>query len=270
MKKTLWLAVLATALISPAPSVNAAAVDLAEVRACVEQNTPRRSSVMEIQLRFRDAIGETSESRFKIYWRRLPTGERRVLIRFSEPEDLRGAAVLVEGAREARPKVHLYLPDIGRAQRVTSRDQLEGFLGRADLGIEEIGMLLDPVGHEGLVLLDTDPVADVRPSWVLEARYEVDEEEDGSRYARTRTFVDRELCIPLRAVFYDAEDREAKIFQVDRARVTREADAWIPRQMTFRDPSNDSITTLVIDQAEIDVQLAPSLLTVPAMQGAGG
>ncbi len=261
----------ASAALGGAPSASVvAALEVADVRACVEANTPRRSSVMDIRLEFRDAVGETNDSRFKIYWRRLPTGERRVLIRFIQPEDLAGAAVLVEGAREARPRVHLYLPGIGRAQRVTSREQLEGFLGRADLGIEEIGLLLDPVGREDLALVDTGRPADERPYWVLEARDAVEPDADGSRYARTRTFVDRELCIPLRAVFYDADDREAKIFQVDRSRVTREAEAWIPRQMTFLDPTERSTTTLVIDEAEIDVPLAPSLLTVPAMPGAGG
>jgi hypothetical protein len=244
-------------------------VDVAWVRDCHAANAPRTSSVLGIRLGVRNAAGEETESRFKLYWRRLPTGERRVMIRFSAPEALAGAGLLVEGVRQTRPRVHLYLPDLGKPKRVTSREQLEGFLGRADLGLDEIGQILDPLGSERLRLIDGDAALDERAVWILEARPEQD---DPSRYARTVTFVDRELCVPLRAEFYDRAGRLTRLLRVDPARVTREASSWIAREMVFQDGETEdgARTTLRIDDVEVDIPLAPSLLTVRALPGIGG
>jgi len=239
---------------------------LDEVRACVERNTPRRSQVMTIALEYRDRAGEVSESRFKLYWRRLSTNERRVLMRFSAPEDLVGAAVLVKGVGRTRPHVYLYLPGVGKPRRVTSRQQLEGFLGRADLGIEEIGLLLDPVGADELQLIGDGADEGGRPTWILETRQDVSPDDTG-RYARMRTLVDQEFCIPLGADFYDADDNATRQLRIDPVRVTREAESWIPRELVFTDATGENVTTLRIDEVEVDIPLAPSLLTVPAMAG---
>ncbi len=251
------------ALTAAAPATS----DLAAMRACVEANAPRSSTVLQVALAVDDGAGETTETRFKLYWRRLPSGERRVLIRFSAPQDLARAAVLIEGVREARPRVHLFLPDLGKPQRITSREQLEGFLGRADLGVDEIGLLLDPAGGDDTRLIEAHRELDGRAYWVIETR---SDQEDGERYARTLTFVDRELCIPLRAELYETEAGKPKLVSVDPARVTREARSWIPREMVFRDPRSGSVATLRVEAAEVDVPLAPSLLTVGALAGMSG
>lgn len=252
-----------------APLVGGAARadDLETVRACVEANAPKISTRLRLTLRVSDADGEQSESRFRLFWRRLEGGEQKALIRFAAPEDLANAAVLIEGVTEVRPRVHLYLPDLGKPQRVTSREQLEGFLGPADLGVDEIRFLLDPVGDERHQLLDAPGDVEGRPAWVLES---TPEKESSSRYSRTLTFVDRELCIPLRAEMYQADVSEPRVLNIDPARVTREAEAWVPRELVFRDPGRGSVTTLSVDEVEVDVPIAPSLLTVPALAMASG
>jgi hypothetical protein len=211
---TLSLALASGAAYSAVPD----AADVTGVRECYAANAPRSSSVLAIRLAVRNAAGEETESRFKLYWRRLPTGERR---------------------------------------------------GRADLGLDEIGQILDPLGSERLRLIDGDAALDERPVWVLEARPEQD---DPSRYARTVTFVDRELCVPLRAEFYDREGRRTRLLRVDPARVTREASSWIAREMVFQNGEGEggARTTLRIDEVEVDVPLAPSLLTLRALPGVGG
>ncbi|MBW2374320.1 MAG: hypothetical protein JRF70_17495, partial [Deltaproteobacteria bacterium] len=56
---------------------------------------------------------------------------------------------------------------------------------------------------------------------------------------------------------------------VDPDRVTREAESWIAREMVFLDGEgeNGARTTLRIDDVEVDIPLAPSLLTVQALPG---
>jgi hypothetical protein len=114
---------------------------------------------------------------------------------------------------------------------------------RADLGLEEIALLLDPVGDPNLRLLGGAPAVDGRPAWAFEWRAA---EGEHPHYVRTITFVDQKLCVPLRAEFY-------------------EADTDAPRELIFRDPKDDIVRSLRIDGVEVDVPLAPSLLTLEAL-----
>ena len=251
---------LLSALLFAAPAE--AAESMEQVRECVRANAPRSAVVLEVSLQTRDAKGESAPTRLKLYWRRLPDGEQRVLIRFSAPEELEGSAMLLQGLGDARPRVHIYLPDLGKPQQVSSREQLTRFLGRADLGLEEIALLLDPVGDPKLRLLDGAKAVDGRPAWAFEWRAA---EGEHPHYVRTVTFVDQRLCIPLRAELYEADADAPRVMRVDPARVSREADSWIPRELIFRDPKDDVVRSLRIDGVEVDVPLAPSLLSVEAL-----
>lgn len=258
MRRALAVALLLVVWPTARPFGAAEGIDVDAVRACVAANAPKRSSVLAATL---STEGEPP-IRFKLYWRRLADGERRALIRFAAPEDVAGSAVLLQGLGEARPRVHLYLPDLGRPQRVTSREQLTRFLGRADLGIEEIGLLLDPVGDPTLRLVDPARDVEGRTAWLLEASGSA---EEGVRYARTLTFVDHQLCAPLRAEFYEPGEGPPRTMRADPARFTREAESWIPRELVFGGPNGAAPRTLRIDEVEVDVPLAASLLTVGAL-----
>jgi len=251
---------LLSALLFAAPAE--AAESMEQVRECVRANAPRSAVVLEVSLQTRDAKGESAPTRLKLYWRRLPDGEQRVLIRFSAPEELEGSAMLLQGLGDARPRVHIYLPDLGKPQQVSSREQLTRFLGRADLGLEEIALLLDPVGDPKLRLLDGAKAVDGRPAWAFEWRAA---EGEHPHYVRTVTFVDQRLCIPLRAELYEADADAPRVMRVDPAQVSREANSWIPHELIFRDPKDDVVRSLRIDGVEVDVPLAPSLLTVEAL-----
>jgi hypothetical protein len=242
-----------------------ALADLEAVRSCVEKNTPRISAVQQLDLRVTDAAGgESFRSRFSFFWRRLEGGDRRILLRFDEPEDLDGAAVLVNARPGDRPKVHIYLPGQGRPRAVTSRGELEGFVARLNLGIEELELLLDPIGGSQLARLADSDVAG-RAVWVVERREAVGAE---ARFPRVVSFIDREFCIPLRAEFYDEQNAARKVLDVDVASITRIVETWIPRLLVFRDPIAKSDTTIRVMEAEVDSPFSPALLTVEALPAA--
>lgn len=240
----------------------AAADVVAAVRACVDGNTPRISTVQKIGLTVHEGGEESFSSEFTLYWRRLKNDERRILLRFREPEDLAGAALLVTAKRKGQPEVHIYLPDQGRPRSVSSRGELEGFLGRANLGIDELELLLDPIGRGGIRVAKDPQEVDGRAVWLVEQRSSDDER----RFARIVTFVDQEFCVPLRAELYDADDVERKVLEVDAGSFTQVAGSWMPRHLVFRDLAENSETVLQIQDLEVDRPFSPALLTVEALQ----
>lgn len=248
-------------LVSALATAASGSPDVDSVRLCVEENAPRISSVQVLTLTVRELGEERPASRMKLTWRRLADGESRILLRFETPEDLAGAAVLVESNGGPRPVVHLQLPDLDRPQRVTNRSQFEGFLGEADLGLEELRQLLDPLSGKQLHLVEAAAEHSGRKVWVME-EYAA---EPDARYPRIVTFVDQEYCLPLRAEFYDQEGVIAKLLRVDPARITREAESWMPLELVFTDPQSGNESVLRVDELEVDVPIAPGLLTRRAL-----
>lgn len=234
------------------------------MRSCVESNAPRTSSVQTLVLRVQDAEGLVTETRAKAYWRRFPDGHRRILVRMQAPEELADAAVLVIAPPEGNPEVHLYLPEIGRPRRIYSADQLEGFLGRSGIQLEEVQRVLDLVHRPELRLITESSELAGRRVWVVEARIEGD---GSSSPERLRGFVDQEYCLPLRVEFYGQNGQPRKLLRADPAQVTREAESWVPRWLVFEDLVEGSQSILRVDSIEVDIPIAPGLLTVKALPG---
>jgi hypothetical protein len=230
---------LAVLLAGSSPS----AADVEAMRSCVESNAPRTSSVQTLVMRVQDAEGLVSEARAKVYWRRFQDGHRRILARMEAPEELAHAAVLV----------------------IAPPDQLQGILGQSGIQLEEVERVLDLARRPGLRLLAESSDLAGRRVWVVEARSEGN---GSSPPERLVGFVDHEYCLPLRVEFYGQNGQPRKVLRADPARVTREAESWVPRSLVIEDLVEGSQSTFRVDSIEVDVPIAPGLLTVKALPGA--
>jgi hypothetical protein len=230
----------------------------------LEANAPRTSSVQTVVIRVEDAGGLVSETRAKVYWRQFRDGHRRILVRMQAPEELAHAGVLVIAPPEGSPEVHLYLPEIGRPRRIYSADQLRGVLGQSGIQLEELERVLDLARRPGLRLIAESSELAGRRVWVVEARGEAD---GSSPPERLLGFVDQEYCLPLRVEFYGENGQPRKLLRADPARVTREAESWVPRWLVVEDLVEGSQSSFRIDSIEVDIPIAPGLLTVKALPG---
>ena len=86
------LGIAALALGAPAAS----ATTDAEVKACIERNTPEPENVRAVRITRRDPrAGSKRIIVLRLFGRRAPDGGRQLLVRFLEPEDIRGASILL-------------------------------------------------------------------------------------------------------------------------------------------------------------------------------
>jgi hypothetical protein len=238
------------------------ALEVEDARRCIAANAPQTSLVMRIGLALEHQGRELSATRFQLLWLRVDTGEQRALMRFQTPADLAGASLLMVLRDGRSPLVDLLLPELGQPQRISSREQLDGFLGRAGLGSEEVGVLLDPLAIASGTLLSDAASMDGRPAWQIERR---SPEGEPGRYARTVSYIDRETCVPLRVEFYDRADRLRKRLLVPRAEVSQVSYSWQPRRWIFEDAAGGSRSVLNVEEVELDRPLAARMLTRRAL-----
>jgi hypothetical protein len=225
----------------------------------VESNAPRFSSVQRLVVQARDALGRISESRAKLYWRSLADGHQRLLLRMEAPDDLAGVALLVSGRSDERPSVHLYLPELDETRRVYSSEEVQPVLG-GELPLEEMRRLVNLTERTTLRLLGESELEGHRV-WVVEAR-----PNGFSSYERIVALVDQRYCLPMRLEFFGIEERPLRRMRVDPEQVTRAAESWMPRRLVIEDLREGSQLTVNIVSLEVDIPLAPSLLTVKALR----
>ena len=246
-----------------AAGVFASLAGIGDVRTCVEAHGPRVSMVEEVTLTVADPEGEVFRSQFRLIFRQVDEQERRVLVRFSQPEDLAGAAMLIADTGNDRPTVDIYLPELQRTRRLLSEDDVAAFLGRSQLGVEELRLLVNPMGDPQLEV-KSEAEAGGRQAWLLEARA------DASAPPHLRLWIDQERCIPIQVEVNDDLGKLRRWIEMDPTRVERQKDAFVARDVVIRTPEGGSETRIQIDELEIDVPIAAGLLTRKALAPVGG
>ena len=134
------LRVLSLAVIAVAVSATAAELQTVEqIGACHRDSFPDDSSVQTISMNARDRIGAVTTSKATIHWKKFDDGFSRVMMRFFNPPDLRGAGLLMI-EKKARNDMFIYLPELGRVKRITSRMTSASMFG-TDFSYEEFERL---------------------------------------------------------------------------------------------------------------------------------
>jgi hypothetical protein len=221
-----------------------------EIVACLEANLPESSSVQTIALRAKDRVGAVTESKAKIYWRKFEDDKSRVLIEFFAPADLRGSSVLMLDRKVGERDMFLYLPELGRVKRITSR-MMSGSMFGTDFSYEDFELIEDYAAKAKNERME-DAVVDGAPAWVLESRPAPGEL---SAYTRVVEYVDPEHCVRIKSELYEANDRLRKVASSDRKTLTQIKGLWYAPKILLRDVTEQTETELMIEAIEVGVDI---------------
>ncbi len=173
--------------------------------------------------------------------RRVGDGLNRMLVRFVNPPDLRGVALLLRERADFSYDSFLYQPILMRTRRVTVAQRSNPFFG-TDVYFEDLEAKRSSQWKPKLL---REEEVKGRSTWVIAL------EPDGfpSSYERIVGWFDRELPVMLRAQFYRAGKR-VKTLEVDYERIVEIDGFLVPTRMVFRgDPG--TVTTLEISETDI-------------------
>ena len=255
--RSTWLSLLALAL-ALAGAAGAEEPKTAEaIQACVEANMPKTSSVQSIALRAKDRVAAITESKAKIYWKKSEDGRSRVLIEFSQPDDLRGASVLMlDRAKPGERNMFMYLPELRTVKRITSR-MVTGSMFGTDFSYEDFEMIEDYSKKAEAQRLE-DTLLDGETTWVLEGRPAAGEM---GGYTRILEYIDPKTCVRLKTELFEAKDRLRKVASSDRKTLGQVSGLHYAPQLTLRDLVKQTETELVIEKIEVGVEIPERLFS---------
>ena len=235
-------------LLLPYARASAELATAEEIDACYRANYPSSSSVQTISMNAEDRIGAVTTSKATLYWRKFDDGRSKVMMRFFKPAEMRGAGLLMV-EKKKRNDMLIYLPSLGRVKRVTKHMNSSSMFG-TDFSYEEFERL-QGIANDAPSERLADATVEDRPTYVVDVR-PVDGE---SAYERIRSWVDKETCVALRSEFFERGDRPRKVMTPNPAKVTREGDIWLSREVLMRDLRDETQTVMRVEEVEIGAEV---------------
>jgi hypothetical protein len=255
-----WLLLLCALLF---PAAHASGADVEEVRACLEKNAPKKSSVQTVKLTARDRTGSEQNLDGKIYWKPTEQKLSRVLIEIEAPADVRGSAYLLL-EKEGGDEMFTYLPELKKARRLQTQTA-SGSLFGTDFTYDDFSYLQSVAGRVGTERL---PDAELEPgsgrkAWVVQVK---PPEEPGVKYERVVAFVDPERCVPIKIEFYEVGGALWKVLSVDPAKVEPVGAIFVPKSIVMKDVKNETESRIVVEKIDVDGDVADRLFTVTNLE----
>lgn len=223
---------------------------LEEIEVCMRENSPRKSMIQDATITTVDDTGANRVQEAKFYWKRDEDRLSRIFMLVESPLDLRGAAFLMIERRDRPDDMWMYLPEIRKVRRISSRT-VSGSLFGTDFSYEDI-QHLQPGFKDGVGARLPDSEIGGRGVHVVQTE---PDPEMGSGYSRIVSYLDGQYCVPLKIEFYEESNGLRKVLTVDPTKVTREANTWIPRDLVLRDLDRETESHFVATDVEIDVEI---------------
>lgn len=238
-------------LLCLAAAANGATAELEtpeQIDACYRDNFPSDTSVQTVSMNAKDRIGAVVTSRAQLYWKRYDDGLSRILMRFSDPPEMRGAGLLML-EKDDRNDMFLYLPELGKVKRVTSRMTSSSMFG-TDFSYEEFERMQGMAEDSDTKRLP-DARVGTREAYVLEATPRAKD----SAYQRIVNFVDKQTCLLLESRFFERGDEPRKVLRVDEESIVQVGGVWFGKQMRMRDLRDETETTMLVEELEVGVDV---------------
>lgn len=233
-----------------------------EARLCCDRSRPEVSMTQAVQATMIDDGGTVREVGADLAWKRLKPGEIGVRVDVTGPPGEAGTVVLLvhreneEGKRSRRPQAFLYEPS-QRRERLITVDALAGSLLGTDFSYEDFAFiygvrtdlsverLADEV-YEGIDVIVLEAVPnDPEAAW-----------DDGMRYSRVVTRLDRTRCVAVNTRFYERDSEPRKELVADLVEIRQLDDRWLPYRSTMYDRRSTTHTIATVEKASFEQEIS--------------
>ena len=231
--------------------------DAKEIMARVYQQDTSRDAKLRATLDVTDKDGHTVRKRFTI-GRVGSFGNGKTLVRFTDPPELRGVALLSINQPGATDRQWIYTPATERVRSVASRERSERFAG-SDFTYEDIAEpSLDDFTYQQLAAED---IIDNHKTVKIDATPVAPEH---SQYKFIYYWVAEDVPCILHAEMYDRDGR--KVREMRASGLHKESGMWGARKTEMRSTLEGTKSVLTIDEIHFNTGLDGALFTPEALE----
>ncbi len=222
-----------------------------EVARLMARRDTGRDAIVTMDVYLTDSRGRTSERTLKLLKKNAGDSEK-LLLRFTNPADIRGTSFLVRRHPDGEDERFLYLPALGRSRRLSSGEHTDSFAG-TDFTYEDIsGRDFDDFTYR----LEADTtLASGESCHTLVST----PKEEGHDYSRIVTLVDRESYLPLEATYLDEYGTPFKKFSlIEKEKI---GGLWTMMEMAMTHIRDDHSTRILVTSVHYDTGVSDRMFT---------
>lgn len=236
----------------------ASAVYAQNPRQIVEESQKRNQSKSERYEGTLEVINAKSRVTTKQweYVRLGSFGNSKAMLRFTEPPEVKGVALLIHNHPDRASDQWMWRPQIGRDQRVALQDRSARFFG-TDFSFEDLEERdVDQFDYK----LTGEEAIDGAACWKLESR---PKQTKTSQYSHSFMWIRKDNYVVAQIEGYAKEGMARRISYRDIQNVQGH---WTPRRLEVLDAKTNSRTVLKLEKLLYDVQLNESDFTLQALR----
>ncbi len=257
LASTLAVSLFAVLFLFPGFSASGATSDAREIMAAVYQQDTSHDTTMRANMEVFDKEGHGKKKRFTL--RRVGSaGDSKTLVVFTDPEEIRGVALLSINRQGVSDRQFIYTPATHRVRSVAAQERSGRFIG-SDFTYEDIAeRVLDDFTYR---LLGSDEIIDGHKTYKVEA---TPVDPGRSQYKFIYYWVAQDVPVILFAEMYDANGQ--KIRTLHASQLKRESGIWGARHTEMNTAQDGTRTVLTIDGVKFNTGLDEKLFTPEGLE----
>jgi outer membrane lipoprotein-sorting protein len=232
-----------------------AADDVRQIVEEAQRRTDARSQRYEGLLQVFDAKGKVSDKRWTL--ERLGShGDSRMVLRFTQPAEVKGVALLVVNHPDRASDQWMWTPAIERDRRIALQDRSTRFFG-TDFSFEDLEERdVNQYDYSAL----GDEAIDGVPVWKIQS---VPKQAKSSQYTRSIVWVRKDNYAFARIENYV---KESLVRRLNYSDIQNVQGIWTARQLEMTDLRRGSRTRLTLDKLQYNVPMKEEDFTLQAIR----
>src|ERR1035441_5789167 len=245
--------------LSPGFSASSPPSDARKIMEQVYRQDTSTDATMRASLEVFDKEGHGKKKRFT--YRRIGSlGDSKTLVVFSDPEEIRGVALLSINRQGVQDRQFIYTPATQRVRSIVARERSARLIS-TDFSYEDLAEhVLDDFTYR---LLGEEESMDGHKTYKVEAT-PVDPER--SQYKFLYYWVAQDVPVILHAEMYDANGREVRALHA--GQLKRVSGIWGARRTEMSSVQDATRTVLTIEEVKFNTGLDDKLFTPEGLEGA--
>lgn len=248
-------------LLAPVTAIAQSPQDARNIMERVYGQDTSHDFTMKADFEVYDRQGQSAKKEFT-YMRIGPPEDRKTLVAFTAPKEIRGVVLLSinqhgTAANQAAASQYVYTPATQRVRSVVQQERSARFIG-TDFTFEDIGeRVLDDFNYK--LIGEADSI-DGHKTYKIEA---TPVEQGRSQYKFIYYWVAQDVPVILFAELYDAEGRKVRVLHA--TTLKRENGVWGARHTEMRTVADGTRTVLTINGVKFNTKPDEKLFTPQGM-----
>jgi len=178
------------------------------------------------------------------------------MIKFLEPADVRGTALLIVDNDEDQDEMWIYMPALKRTRRIVTTEKGKSFMSSE---FSNADMSSAPLTDYNISHL---PVSGQNDQWVIESKCVNDEKADEYGYSRKVTYLDKKTMKIKKIEFYNYEDTLGRTIDILSTQPLSGKEGYIMTEMVARNLVNGRSSRIKYEQLDTSSPITDNTFVV--------